>query len=253
MNEVLYITDLVIINKDFAEKLKQNHLEGTFIMVRGYHEPEYWTSEQIEIEQPKISGFLEVDKLIELCMSTKWTTYKIYQAVKNGELAYREPYFMKADTKIKVALAEFITTQARFAVVRQYPKELGMVSEAAIREVLERLPGQYAEEVKEDTFTDLQRQYHDWKRRADSSARGSSFLSNLNRSIRHSYGREFGINNSSLSQEIAPLNLNVGSFCFLPNGRLSDQAGVPRNMTHSNFIGSLESLVLPALNMQANR
>ena len=30
-----------------------------------------------------------------------------------------------------------------------------MVSEAVIRETLEKLPGQYAEEVKEDTFADL--------------------------------------------------------------------------------------------------
>lgn len=74
-------------------------------MVRGYHEPVYWNSEQMEIGQPKISGFLEVDKLINLCMTTKWSDYKIWQAIKNGELVYKEPYFMKAETKLKAALA----------------------------------------------------------------------------------------------------------------------------------------------------
>ena len=57
-----------------------------------------------------IAGFLEVDKLVDLCMTTKWTTYKIWQAAKNGELIYKEPFYMKADTKIKAALAEFIDT-----------------------------------------------------------------------------------------------------------------------------------------------
>ena len=57
-----------------------------------------------------IAGFLEVDTLIDLCMTTKWTNYKIWQAAKNGELIYKEPFYMKADTKIKVALGEFVET-----------------------------------------------------------------------------------------------------------------------------------------------
>ena len=79
-------------------------------MVRGHYEPKFWTSDQMELQQPMISGFLEVDTLIDLCMTTKWTTYKIWQAAKNGELVYKEPFYMKANTKIKVALAEFVDT-----------------------------------------------------------------------------------------------------------------------------------------------
>ena len=48
LKEIFFITDLLIISKDFAVKLKQNNLEGTFIMVRGYHEPEYWTQNKTE-------------------------------------------------------------------------------------------------------------------------------------------------------------------------------------------------------------
>ena len=51
-------------------------------------------------------------------MTTAYSTYKIHQAVEKGELTYKEPYFMDAETKIKKALAEFAETQARFAVVR---------------------------------------------------------------------------------------------------------------------------------------
>lgn len=185
-------------------------------------------------------------------MRTKYSAYKIHQAIKNNDLVYKEPYYMEAGLKIRKALAEFAQTQARFAVVRQGHRELGMVSEAAIREVLDKLPGNDAEEEKQDEFDELQRQYHDWKYNADSSARGSSFLSNINRSIRHSYGRELGINHSRISHEIRPIELNRGSFGVM-DARKSDEAGVPRNMSHSNFIGSLESLVLPGLNMQANR
>ena len=47
-------------------------------MVRGYHQPEYYPEDSPETSQPKIVGFLEVDKLIEVCMTTKYSTYKIY-------------------------------------------------------------------------------------------------------------------------------------------------------------------------------
>ena len=49
MNEILYIKDTEIINRKFAEKLIEKDLKGTFLMVRGYKEPKYWTSEQIKI------------------------------------------------------------------------------------------------------------------------------------------------------------------------------------------------------------
>ena len=37
LKEIFYITDMVVLNKEFAEKLKENRLMETFIMVRGYH------------------------------------------------------------------------------------------------------------------------------------------------------------------------------------------------------------------------
>ena len=42
LNEIFYITDLIMLSPDFAKHLKDNKLEGTYIMVRGYHEPKYW-------------------------------------------------------------------------------------------------------------------------------------------------------------------------------------------------------------------
>ena len=66
LNEIFYITDLVMLSRGFAQHLRDNKLEGTYIMVRGYHEPRYWEY-QIELGQPKIIGFLEVDALISLC------------------------------------------------------------------------------------------------------------------------------------------------------------------------------------------
>ena len=78
-------------------------------MVRGYHEPSYWNSDQIDLGQPKIAGFLEVDSLIDFCMTSK-ESLKIWQAASEGQLIYKEPFYMKAETKIKVALREFIQT-----------------------------------------------------------------------------------------------------------------------------------------------
>lgn len=41
-------------------------------------------------------GFLEVDDLVRLAESTKWTTYKIYQAVKNGDIKYAHANYLRA-------------------------------------------------------------------------------------------------------------------------------------------------------------
>ena len=43
----------------------------------------------MSIDQPQIAGFIEVDKVIELGFLTKWSTYKIFQAVRNNDLEYR--------------------------------------------------------------------------------------------------------------------------------------------------------------------
>ena len=41
-------------------------------------------------------GFIKVDELIKLSLATKWTTYKIYQAVKAGDLKYVQVNFLRA-------------------------------------------------------------------------------------------------------------------------------------------------------------
>ena len=70
-------------------------------MVRGFKDPQYWTSEQIKIDQPKIVGFLDVNKVIELGLTTKWTTYKVFQAAKNKDLDYSEAHYLKSDTSLE--------------------------------------------------------------------------------------------------------------------------------------------------------
>ena len=86
LKDVFYITDLVVVNKALAGKLSKCNLEGSQIMVRAAKEKLYDSSEQIQIGQTKIMGFVEVDKLIHLCRTTQWSTYKIWQAVKAGDL-----------------------------------------------------------------------------------------------------------------------------------------------------------------------
>lgn len=78
MNEILYIKDTEVINIQFGKKLIEKDLLGQQLMVRGYKDPKYWTSEQIKIKQPQIVGFLEVNKTAELGLTTKWTSYKVF-------------------------------------------------------------------------------------------------------------------------------------------------------------------------------
>ena len=89
MKEILYVKDTEIINLDFAKRLAERELQGSWLMVRGFKDPKYWTSHQMQIDQPHIAGFIEVDKVIELGFLTKWSTYKIFQAVRNHDLEYR--------------------------------------------------------------------------------------------------------------------------------------------------------------------
>ena len=49
-------------------------------------------------------GFLEVDKLVHLCRTTQWQTYKVWQAVKAGDLTYTPPTYIRAETPLKDAL-----------------------------------------------------------------------------------------------------------------------------------------------------
>ena len=64
-------------------------------------------------------GFLEVNKLIVLCRSTKWTTYKIWQAVNNGDLVYTPVTYMRKETILKDALKTMISNNTKFSVVKK--------------------------------------------------------------------------------------------------------------------------------------
>ena len=81
---------------------------------------------------PLIVGFVEVDKLIEIGYLTQWSTYKVFQAVRNKDLEYQQAYYIQHGATLTEALDIFESKRARFAVVRQYPKEVGMVSKAAV-------------------------------------------------------------------------------------------------------------------------
>lgn len=81
-------------------------------------------------------GFLDVDSLVALCKSTQWTTYKIWQAVKSGDLQYLPVLYVRADLSIKEALKLMILKSSKFAVVKKGNREVGMVGEHLIREVL---------------------------------------------------------------------------------------------------------------------
>ena len=67
LNQVFYITDTVIINKALSGKLTKCSLEGSSLMVRSSKEKLFDSSEQIQIGQARIMGFLDVDSLIALC------------------------------------------------------------------------------------------------------------------------------------------------------------------------------------------
>ena len=86
----------------------------------------------MSIDQPQIVGFIEVDKVIELGYLTKWSTYKVFQAVRNNDLEYREVHYLQHDSTLLEAIDLFDQKKARFAVVRKYPKEIGMISKNAV-------------------------------------------------------------------------------------------------------------------------
>ena len=67
LNKVFYITDTVIIDAALAKKLIKCNLEGSSLMVRSNKEKLFDSSEQIQIGQSRIMGFLDVDGLVALC------------------------------------------------------------------------------------------------------------------------------------------------------------------------------------------
>ena len=54
-------------------------------------------------------GFLDVDKLCNLCRSTNWETYKIWQAAKAGDLTYTPVTYLRQETALKDALKSMLT------------------------------------------------------------------------------------------------------------------------------------------------
>lgn len=149
LKEVFYINDLVIINKALAGKLLKCGLEGSSIMVRSAKDKFYDSSEQIQIGQTKIMGFLDVDKLVNLCRTTQWQTYKIWQAVKAGDLTYSPATFVCSDTSLKDALKHMIVNDTRFTVVKKGHREVGMIGETLIRETLNKHTLNLDEESKD--------------------------------------------------------------------------------------------------------
>lgn len=129
LKEVFYITDMVVINKSLAGKLVKCNLEGSQIMVRSSKDKLYDSSEQIAIGQTKIMGFVDVDKLCALCRNTQWETYKIWQAVKAGDLSYTPVTYLRYETPLKDALKHMTTKNVKFAVIKKGKREVGMIGE----------------------------------------------------------------------------------------------------------------------------
>ena len=50
MNEILFVKDTQVLNPKFAHKFIEKELLGTYVMIRGYKDPKYWTSEQLKID-----------------------------------------------------------------------------------------------------------------------------------------------------------------------------------------------------------
>ena len=78
-------------------------------------------------------GFIDVDKLVNLCRSTEWTTFKIWQAVKAKDLSYRAPTFVRCETTVREALKVLCINDVKYAVVKKGSREVGMVGETLLR------------------------------------------------------------------------------------------------------------------------
>ena len=138
LKEVFYITDMVVINKTLAGKLVKCNLDGSSIMMRASKDKVYDSSEQIQIGQAKIMGFLDVDRLIARCRSNQWETYKIWQAVKNGDLDYTPVTYLRDTTVLKDARKIMLLQNTKFAVVKKGSREVGMLGMARLTETLSK-------------------------------------------------------------------------------------------------------------------
>ena len=96
-----------------------------------------------------------MDKLTALCRNTNWTTYKIWQAVKAGDLAYTPVTFIIAETPLRDALKHMLLKETKFAVIKKGKREVGMVGEQRLRETLNRQSQEYQEETKDAGYFDI--------------------------------------------------------------------------------------------------
>ena len=134
-------------------------------------------------------GFLEVDKLSHLCRTTKWTTYKVWQAVKAGDLTYTPVTYMRSETALKDALKQMITKNIQYAVIKKGNREVGMIGEARLRECLNRESAGDLEESKDSSYIEyMQNRFNDWRTGResknvshDSSASAGAFLNRISK------------------------------------------------------------------------
>lgn len=142
-------------------------------------------------------GFLEVDKLIKLCRSTKWTTYKIWQAVKAGDLEYKPVTYVRKETTLRDALKVMLVQGSKFAVVKKGQREIGMVGETRLKEQL-NMGGYIQEESKDDSYIgQIHRKLKRWRESGsfndnsrESGRNTSSFMNHNNRISKDGFGNE---------------------------------------------------------------
>ena len=60
----------------------------------------------------------------------------MFQAIKARDLSYIPPVFVRYETCLKDALKVMIVHDSRFAVVRKGKREVGMVGESKIKDLL---------------------------------------------------------------------------------------------------------------------
>ena len=123
--------------------------------------------------QTKIMGFLEVDQLITLCNSTEYTTYKIYQAVKAGDIHYKAVMYVRTDMGLREALKQMILKRQRYAVVKKGSREVGMIGESIIRDALGQDKTTDLGDLSNDSLSQ-QRQYKPCDFKGAAAAEGSS-------------------------------------------------------------------------------
>ena len=101
-------------------------------------------------------GFLDVDRLIALCRTNEWETYKIWQAVKNGDLEYTPVTFLRDTTTLRDARKIMLMQVTKFAVVKKGSREVGMLGMARLTETLNRgSRSPEDEESKDESYLDF--------------------------------------------------------------------------------------------------